>query len=1354
MLDNYKLIDWYDDADLKTVDLSLSTLFLFHPRLRAVVELDVNVEETVQHLSIEESRLSLLLHWKRAGFFETYEKRWCAKCRIQGHTKSTCTNQPQLFSLLQRHSEKKHALQQAALAAGELRKGKRLPQVSLGNHSRVAVSRGMTSGVLVGHIVMLDTNRGFGEIEVAEVSGSIGRIPFHTDRTDFGLKHMVRTSEVRFILEYVNDRQMAAEVQPTRSTFIAEDVVAFVAACDVGGAHPVDQMRHVIQRKLDWPDLLKAILDVHIDPAIVLTTIIRMVNFPPNKEPLHRAVLSTFLGLMTSQPATNSDQCFFPDLVVSALPSRLTWSEQSIDVLLEICDFTLSVRCYTIGHEEAVTFAASRISVAIDEAQQLINPLQRLETRKLARAKCLLAEAVSPTSVATISLTLLPNEIRHPPVMNDSPLNCRSLPKTDDTFRDVPTLAAAHLTLLRADIFTTAANVLAVAINNKTASQNTSVQDDVAHTRIYHHVRLLGRCISRDWDRSAGFLLGFSLPAVKDSMNSFILPGRCVCLLTQHRSKPDDDFSMLWGILGTVDAKMSSSLVTAFFPVSGNAEIVMEALRENEANESTHLSRIFDTQVFYQGYRPVAMALQTLVGPRHMPLTPFLQRTIVAQKLDKLPAVEYIPQHYVSAFDRIVDGVRSRLVLDAGQDEALMSIRSSPFMLIQGPPGTGKSFIGCRLAEVFLRYKTRIKTGDILMDIDVNHLQHCNQKQLQDNPGPVVVITYKNHALDEFLTDLKKSGLWCGDARDPSRCACTGCFAFCCPKCCSHSSGIVRVGGGCQEPLLQGFNITDLLEAQPPNRAVIQGRHKVGNQVRRMERLASEILLLEQGQLLQSHLDQQLTPEQLASFSACDIPAWLSGANYIGMPETTPCVQLTSLESSLAKLLLDPVAPPVADIPTYRRDEEEEDDGIETAFSKMRRESRTVDDRDMQTIRNTAISEAAVQLSLHLPVFPETISRELQNLWSLSPSNRILFHRRLVQTAISVRAQQYQEACTLMETEVALLNHARDQMKLDVLRDADVIGLTTTGCAMHQHVIRSLRPSLLIVEEAAEILESQLLACMTESMKQVILIGDHYQLQPKVETMDLQRHNKLNISLFERMVTHAKTIRLTEQRRMRPSISRLVSRFYEDGIIDHSSVASRRYVCADGRSVSQLPGLVHDVFLWTHSQQEALASVGRSKVNFLEINLTLGLVRHLLRCGVRPTSIAVISPYLGQRRLAKLELERFLGKETTSHMRISTVDRFQGDESDIVILSMVRTAQLTDFLRMRNRMIVALSRARFSMVIIGNDDLLMKSEHWAQVVAVLRSEGKVGNCMPVRCDDTGSVVAIPSSAKLGDWPAS
>jgi superfamily I DNA and/or RNA helicase len=383
----------------------------------------------------------------------------------------------------------------------------------------------------------------------------------------------------------------------------------------------------------------------------------------------------------------------------------------------------------------------------------------------------------------------------------------------------------------------------------------------------------------------------------------------------------------------------------------------------------------------------------------------------------------------------------------------------------------------------------------------------------------------------------------------------------------------------------------------------------------------------------------------------------------------------------------------------------------------------------------------------------------VQTVWSLPPQARHDWLVRRVRREMGALGAQYLDLARQFDVAARLHRHIKEQVKAEILGSADVIGLTTTGCAMNQNLLRSINPRILVVEEAAEVLESQLLACIPESIRQVVLIGDHYQLQPKVETFAYQKQNKLALSLFERLVGRTPPLMLTEQRRMKPDIAALVRPFYRiegQSIEDHPSVINRPFIDCAGRLHRGVPGLVRDVFMWSHKHHEEVAHVGRSKINQLEVRLAVLLVRHLLRNKVPPRSIAVITPYTGQRGAIRGALkEEGLNLDTADSVRVSTVDRFQGDESDIIILSLVRTNQLTDFLKTRNRMVVAVSRARHAMIMLGNPELLNQSPHWKELLDIAAARGCVGESMPIRITSQGgesAIVEVPSSVTAVTWP--
>ena len=121
------------------------------------------------------------------------------------------------------------------------------------------------------------------------------------------------------------------------------------------------------------------------------------------------------------------------------------------------------------------------------------------------------------------------------------------------------------------------------------------------------------------------------------------------------------------------------------------------------------------------------------------------------------------------------------------------------------------------------------------------------------------------------------------------------------------------------------------------------------------------------------------------------------------------------------------------------------------------------------------------------------------------------------------------------------------------------------------------------------------------------------------------------------------------------------------------SIASESFY--KGREV---PGVASHIFLWTHSGSQGRAEVGLSKINRQEADMAVWLAYYLVECGVPKTSIVILTPYKGQLMLMrKLLLSDqsqtwLLSRDPwdADQIRLSTVDRFQGDEADVVIASL------------------------------------------------------------------------------------
>lgn len=197
-----------------------------------------------------------------------------------------------------------------------------------------------------------------------------------------------------------------------------------------------------------------------------------------------------------------------------------------------------------------------------------------------------------------------------------------------------------------------------------------------------------------------------------------------------------------------------------------------------------------------------------------------------------------------------------------------------------------------------------------------------------------------------------------------------------------------------------------------------------------------------------------------------------------------------------------------------------------------------------------------------------------------------------------------------------------------------VIGCTTTAAAMYTDEIRKAAPGIVLVEEAGEILESHVLTALTPSSKQLILIGDHKQLRPKVNNYGLTEEKgdgyNLNVSLFERLVlSGVPHTTLLKQHRMRPEISSLVRSLTYPELEDAEKTQGR----------PALRGFRDNVIFVSHSYPELNAvriadrrddGAKASKENLYEAEMVLKCVRYLGQQGYGTDDIVVLTPYLGQ----------------------------------------------------------------------------------------------------------------------------
>ncbi len=286
----------------------------------------------------------------------------------------------------------------------------------------------------------------------------------------------------------------------------------------------------------------------------------------------------------------------------------------------------------------------------------------------------------------------------------------------------------------------------------------------------------------------------------------------------------------------------------------------------------------------------------------------------------------------------------------------------------------------------------------------------------------------------------------------------------------------------------------------------------------------------------------------------------------------------------------------------------------------------------------------------------------------------------------------------------------RTQIFKQVWNATDVVVATHTVCG--DPLIRAKAFDWVIIDEATQGIEPATWIPMRHGGK-VILAGDHCQLPPTV-FRSRPGERGLGFTLFERLheVLGPKSkVRLERQYRMHEHIMNFSSRkFYEGALVADPLVAG--HLLKDLSNV-KTEGFDETpvIFLDTAGlgYEEEIEDGTESRYNSEEAKLVMTELKRLIKAGVPPGEIAIISPYSAQ---VKLLTGMIMGEKSEpgdlASLEIDSVDAFQGREKEAVILSLVRSnreGQL-GFLTDTRRMNVAMTRAKRKLIMIGDSATL------------------------------------------------
>lgn len=293
----------------------------------------------------------------------------------------------------------------------------------------------------------------------------------------------------------------------------------------------------------------------------------------------------------------------------------------------------------------------------------------------------------------------------------------------------------------------------------------------------------------------------------------------------------------------------------------------------------------------------------------------------------------------------------------------------------------------------------------------------------------------------------------------------------------------------------------------------------------------------------------------------------------------------------------------------------------------------------------------------------------------------------------------------------------------ELLEAADVICCTCVG-AGDPRLARFKFHSILI-DESMQATEPECMVPVVLGAKQLVLVGDHCQLGPVVMCKKAARAG-LSQSLFERLVVLGiRPLRLEVQYRMHPSLSKFPSNFFYEGSLQNG-------VYSDERKMKGIdfpwPQPDKPMFFYCCQGQEEIAGSGTSYLNRTEASFVEKITTRFLKCGVKPEQIGVITPYEGQRAylVQYMQYNGSFHAKLYQEIEVASVDAFQGREKDLIIMSCVRSNehQGIGFLNDPRRLNVALTRARYGIIIVGNPKVLSKQPLWNHLLTFYK-ENKV-----------------------------
>ena len=361
------------------------------------------------------------------------------------------------------------------------------------------------------------------------------------------------------------------------------------------------------------------------------------------------------------------------------------------------------------------------------------------------------------------------------------------------------------------------------------------------------------------------------------------------------------------------------------------------------------------------------------------------------------------------------------------------------------------------------------------------------------------------------------------------------------------------------------------------------------------------------------------------------------------------------------------------------------------------------------------VTEEIEKYTLDSQIMEHPLFKELKKIRKKGDELRRLgkqYKRRFGRAEAQERKLLLNEARLLM-TEGRILE---DQMIEGILDTVSVIACTLVGA--NNKRITGKRFKTVFIDESSQVLEPAAWIALSKADR-VIMAGDHLQLAPTVKSKEALAKGFGN-TIFERCIkAYDIDIMLTQQYRMHPEIMAFSNQYFYQGLLKTDpSILGRKLKFENSTLFIDTAGCGYDETL----NKETLSTFNKDEAHF-----TINQLNKFVKGINNPEdySYAIIAPYKAQVELLRYFLSELkYPLKIFKRISINSVDAFQGQERDIVFISLTRsnTHGIIGFLSEEKRLNVAMTRAKYKLLLIGDSATLSRHVFFDKLIQHYQSE--------------------------------